>query len=117
MCSSDVIGLPPDLPGMISAYLVYRQIWWWGTVLATGGGILLFAKLGNITGAVIGLVLIVIPHIIGAPAPLDVPAEVPAHLATAFAANSLFSLLAFWLMLGVFYGWLNQRVLENGRLL
>ena len=30
------LGLPPELPAMPAADLVARQIWWIGTVLATG---------------------------------------------------------------------------------
>src|SRR5260221_6552212 len=36
-------GLPPELPAMPSAELLPRQIWWVGTILATGAAIYLIA--------------------------------------------------------------------------
>ena len=108
------IGLPPELPGMVAADLGTRQVWWLGTVLATAGAILVAAKWRNLFGIAIALVLLLAPHIIGAPQAPDVPSDVPAHLATAFAANTLFSSLAFWLTLGAVYGWINRRMLDKG---
>ncbi len=105
------IGLPPELPGMEAADLGARQLWWSATVILTGAGILTFARLANPAGLGIGLALLLVPHIWGAPPPPDVPSSVPAHLATAFAANALFSSLAFWLMLAALYGWRNQKTL------
>src|SRR5215510_8018985 len=35
------LGLPPEVPGTAAAPLADRQVWWWATVLATGGGIAL----------------------------------------------------------------------------
>ncbi len=31
-------GLPPELPGMVAAELVPRQVWWVGTIAATAAG-------------------------------------------------------------------------------
>jgi len=108
------IGLPPEPPGVIAADLLSRQIWWVGTVLATGGAILVMAKIRNAAGIAIGFALILIPHIIGAPLPPDVPANVPADLALVYVANALFSTLAFWLILGFVFGWLNQHLFKQG---
>jgi len=103
-------GLAPELPGMPAADLVARQVWWIGTALATGAGILAIAKLRNWTGIVIAAVLILAPHVVGAPQLEGEPVSaVPAHLATAFAANSLFAGAVFWLIAGPFLGWLNER--------
>ncbi len=104
------IGLPPDPPGMVAADLASRQIWWLATVLSTGAALLLMAKMRSPAGIVIGIVLILIPHIVGAQLPPDVPANVPAHLALVYVANALFSMMAFWLILGFVYGWLNRHV-------
>ena len=55
-------------------------------------------------------VLILAPHIWGAPQLQGEHASgVPAHLATEFAANSLFAGAVFWLIAGPFLGWLNER--------
>jgi cobalt transporter subunit CbtA len=103
-------GLAPELPGMPAADLVARQTWWIATALATGAGILAIAKLKNWTGVVIAAVLILAPHVWGAPQLQGEHASsVPAHLATEFAANSLFAGAVFWLIAGPLLGWLNER--------
>jgi len=107
------IGLPPELPGMIAAELGARQIWWWGTVLATAGAILLVVKIPKPISFIIALILFLAPHIIGAPIPLSQQSDVPAYLATSFAANALFSSLIFWLTLGSLFGFYNNRMKDN----
>jgi cobalt transporter subunit CbtA len=102
-------GLPPELPGMAAADLGLRQVWWWGTALATGAAFLTAAKLQNWTGVGIAVGLVVLPHIIGAPTAPDESTAVPAHLATEFAARTLFTGAVFWLIVGPLLGWLNAR--------
>jgi cobalt transporter subunit CbtA len=107
-------GLPPELPGMPAADLVARQTWWIATALATGAGILAIAKLRNWTGIAIAAVLILAPHVWGAPQLLAEHASaVPASLATSFAANSLFAGAVFWLIAGPLLGWLNERLARS----
>jgi len=107
------IGLPPELPGMPAADVVARQVWWIGTAVATGAGLLAVAKLRNPLGIVIAAVLILAPHVIGAPAAPNEPTAVPAHLATSFAANALGVGALFWLIAGPLLGWLNERFARN----
>jgi cobalt transporter subunit CbtA len=104
------LGLPPELPGMPAADLVARQVWWVATAIATGAGMLAIARLRNWTGLVVAAVLILAPHVIGAPQ-LDGEhaSSVPAHLATEFAAASLATGALFWLIAGPLLGWLNER--------
>tara|TARA_R110002124_G_scaffold44422_10_gene135534 strand:- start:2685 stop:3455 length:771 start_codon:yes stop_codon:yes gene_type:complete len=97
-------GLPPELPGMPAADLFARQVWWIGTVLATGGALLLLAKSRASWAFAVAIALVVAPHIIGAPAAPDEPSAVPAHLATEFAAVTIGSALVFWLLLGSLFG-------------
>jgi cobalt transporter subunit CbtA len=104
-------GLAPELPGMPAADLVARQVWWWGAALATATAIFGVAKFQNWPAVAIGLVLVLLPHVIGAPQLVgEHPIDVPAHLATAFAANTLFVGAAFWLALGPLYGYLVERL-------
>ena len=103
------IGLPPELPGMAAAELGIRQAWWLGTALATGAGLIVLAKLRNWTGLGMAAVLVLAPHVIGAPAAPDDASVVPAHLATSFAANALATGALFWLLAGPLLGWLNER--------
>ncbi|MBP5859086.1 CbtA family protein [Marivibrio halodurans] len=100
-------GLPPELPGMAAADLQARQIWWVGTVLATGIGLWLtvFARGGAARLPMIlgGLALIALPHLIGAPHPHGADAVgggVPAELAAQYAGLSIAVSAVFWLILG-----------------
>ena len=103
------IGLPPELPGMSAAELAARQQWWLLTAAATAGGLalLIFAK--PPVFRVFGAALIVLPHLIGAPAAPHSGAGVPAELAAEFATASLATAAAFWLLLGSVSGWLYRR--------
>ena len=62
------LGLPPEIPGMEAAALEGRQSWWMLAVLFTalGLGLLAFGK-GTLRWG--GLLVIAIPHILGAPQP------------------------------------------------
>lgn len=106
-------GLPPELPGMVGADLASRQIWWVFTVSATVGGLALLALPLTFLVAplrvVIGLLLLVAPHAIGAPqlaVEADLTSLVPAHLSAQFAVVALAHGLVFWLLLGGISGWL-----------
>lgn len=105
------LGLAPELPGMPAADLVARQIWWWGTALATATAIFGIARFRNWPAVAVGVVLILLPHIIGAPQLVgEHHSDVPAHLATEFAATTLFVGFAFWAMLAPLYGYLVERL-------
>jgi cobalt transporter subunit CbtA len=99
-------GLPPELPGMRSAPFNDRQIWWVATVAATAGGLaLIFLAKQGIWKAV-GIALIALPHMIGAPHPhFDGPSVLPAELAASFVSASLITNLLFWLLLGGVSAW------------
>jgi cobalt transporter subunit CbtA len=103
------LGLPPELPGVPAAELTARQIWWCSTVASTAGGIALvvFGKQAALKG--IGIVLIVGPHIVGAPHAASHDSAVPAGLAAQFAAASLAVAALFWIVLGAATGWLLAR--------
>lgn len=102
-------GLSPELPGMAAAEVGPRQVWWWGTALATGLAILAIAWFRTPWVILGALVVAAVPHILGAPMPADHHSAVPAHLASAFAASALAASLLFWLALGTILGWANNR--------
>ncbi len=81
-------GLAPELPGMPAADLTARQIWWIGTAVATGAGIYLLAVRRELWAICVAIILIGLPHVVGAPMPEDAASKVPAELAATFAANS-----------------------------
>ena len=100
------IGLPPELPGMGAAPLVLRQSWWLMTVVATGLGLYLIAVRRVPLTILGGLVLIVAPHLAGAPHAVDtVSSQVPPATAAQFAARSLAIGFVFWAVIGLAYGW------------
>lgn len=102
-------GLAPELPGMPAADLFARQVWWVGTALATGAAVLLLAKTRMPWAILAAVVLVTLPHVVGAPAAPDEPSAVPAHLATQFAATTLGTAAVFWIILGAVFGRLNDQ--------
>lgn len=103
-------GLPPGLPGMAVADTLARQVWWWGTALATGAGLLAVAKWRTAWAVGLAAVLIALPHVIGAPQPPDEATAVPANLAAGFAAAVLFANAVMWVVLGVVFGFVADRL-------
>ena len=107
------IGLPPELPGFPAADLVERQIWWVGTVIASAAGLYLVILRPEIWAKVTGLVLMLVPHVVGAPQPADITTNVPAILAAEFAVATLATGLFFWVVLGLLLGTLNARMAKT----
>jgi cobalt transporter subunit CbtA len=97
-------GLPPEVPGMPVADLLPRQIWWLGTVAATGAALYLIAARRKLWSLAVAVVLIALPHIIGAPQPPSTPSTIPAGLAASFAANTVAAAAVFWALIGLFTG-------------
>lgn len=100
------LGLPPELPGTIAADLGARQVWWWGTVLATGTGLALLAYGRNLVAWVVAGALLAAPHVIGAPELGEFFGSAPPEVAAAFSARVLGVGLAVWAVMG----WLAGRI-------
>ncbi|RUS63307.1 cobalt transporter [Pseudorhodobacter sp. E13] len=94
------IGLAPELPGTIAADLTARQIWWWGTVLATGTGLALLAYGKDYIATVAAVVLLAAPHVIGAPLPDAYWGSAPPEVGAIFSARVLGTALVVWAVLG-----------------
>ncbi len=60
------IGLPPEIPGTVSAALLDRQVWWLLAVIGTGSGIAVLVFAPG-TYKILGLLLVVVPQVVGAP--------------------------------------------------
>ena len=99
----------PELPGMPGAELFDRQVWWLATVLATLAGLALVALPRNAGLALLGLALIVAPHVVGAPHPAgEEISRVPPALAASFVSASLVTAAVFWGTLGALSRWLQR---------
>jgi cobalt transporter subunit CbtA len=94
-------GLPPELPGMPSADLLLRQIWWAGTIIATGVALYIVATRRESWAWLSAAALIALPHVIGAPHAAAEESSVPAGLAAAFAASTLAANAMFWCLIAV----------------
>ncbi|MDB5501295.1 MAG: Cobalt transporter subunit CbtA [Tardiphaga sp.] len=95
------LGLPPELPGMPVADLTLRQTWWIGTAAATAIGLGLLAFRPQAWAALLGLGLIALPHLVGAPVAPESHSEVPAALSHSFIVAVTLTSLLFWALLGV----------------
>lgn len=104
------LGLAPELPGAAAADLEARQIWWAFTALATaiGIGVIYFGR--GLPWAVGGLVLIVLPHVVGAPQPDGMASDVPAELAAHFASTSLVIHALIWIVPAAIAGYAMSRM-------
>ena len=98
------LGLPPELPGMASAELVDRQIWWFITATLTASGLALIAFSQFSVWIVLGLVIIAVPHLYGAPQPSAHESLVPAALAAEFIVVSLVTASLGWLVIAASLG-------------
>lgn len=93
-------GLPPELPGAAAAPLLARQAWWLMAAAASAGGLALVAFGRGVPWKGAGVVLLIVPHLVGAPSPELHGGLAPEALADAFVAASLASSALFWLVLG-----------------
>ncbi len=102
------LGLPPELPGVESAPLIARQLWWIGTAASTAGGIACVVLVRQRITVLVGVALVVIPHLIGAPGN-QIAAVISQPLARSFAAGSLMVSAVMWILLGVLTALLMKR--------
>jgi cobalt transporter subunit CbtA len=106
-------SLPPELPGMPAGDLLARQVWWVGTIIATGIAIWLFTQRGEMWAKVLAVILVALPHIIGAPLPPIHDSGVPAGLSAAFAANTIAAAALMWLAIGGLLGLAMDRLVKE----
>ena len=102
---SPAVGIPPELPGSATADIDLRQLWWLGTVGATAIGIALIAFGKGWTARGVAAILILAPHVIGAPHPETFAGPAPPELAAMFAGRALGVGLVAWVLLGLFAAW------------
>jgi cobalt transporter subunit CbtA len=104
------LGLPPELPAMPAADLGDRQVWWTATVIATAVGLGLIAFRSGLVWSLVGVALLVAPHIIGAPQPVSHDSPIPADLHHQYVVAATVTNLIFWVVLGGVAGAIRSRV-------
>ena len=99
------LGLTPEIPGTLAAALEHRQIWWVATVVCSALGLaaLVFAKPWGWKLA--GALLLVLPHLAGAPQPEIHGGSAPQALAQTFVMATVVANAIFWLVLGISSSW------------
>lgn len=102
-------GLSPELPGMAAAELAARQGWWLSTAAAAAVALALLFFADGVLWKVAAALLLIVPHVIGAPHPPIGSGGVPAELAAQFAVATLVVTGLFWLALGAFSGYFLER--------
>ncbi|TGV13142.1 cobalt transporter [Mesorhizobium sp. M8A.F.Ca.ET.173.01.1.1] len=98
------LGLQPELPAMPAADLLPRQIWWSATVAATAIGLGLIVFRRSLPLTILAVLLIVAPHIVGAPQPDSFETPIPEGLHHQFVVAVTVTNLVFWLLLGAVVG-------------
>jgi cobalt transporter subunit CbtA len=104
------LGLPPELPGMPAAELAPRQIWWISTAACTAAGLGLLAYTRSAVFAALAIVLLVAPHLIGAPLAPSHETAVPMDLYARFVNAVYATNLVFWAVLGAACGTIRNRL-------
>lgn len=102
-------SLAPEVPGVAAADVTARQIWWFATVGTAAAGLWLIAFGGNWMAWAGAAVLLLAPHLIGAPEPEVLTGPVPTEIGALFAARAFGVGLAAWVLLGSFAGYFWQR--------
>lgn len=102
------LGLPPGMPGMPVADTFARQVWWFGAAISTGAAFILVAKIRAPWTLAVAIALILLPHLIAAPAAPTDPSDVPPRLTAEFVSVVLYNSAIFWVVLGLVFGRFND---------
>lgn len=106
-------GLAPELPGAAAGDLTTRQVWWVGTVLATGIAVWLIAFTRSWFGLGAAVALLLTPHLIGVPEPDSFQSPAPSELGALFVARAYGAGLAAWVVAGSLAGFFWSRAAEG----
>lgn len=102
-------SLAPEVPGVAAADVGPRQVWWFATAGAAGIALWLIAFTKGWTFWGTAIILLLAPHVIGAPEPDVFLGPVPTEIGALFAARAFGVGLAAWVLLGCFAGYFWQR--------
>jgi cobalt transporter subunit CbtA len=103
-------SLAPEVPGVAAADVGARQVWWFATVAAAAVAMWLVAFGRGIPAWSAAVVLLLAPHLVGAPEPEAFTGPVPTEIGALFAARAFGVGAAAWVLLGCFAGhfWLRE---------
>jgi len=94
------LGLAPELPGVESAPLATRQMWWIAAASCSAVGLWLAVFARKPLARIVGIALLIAPHAVGALVSTpDASDDGRAFIRATYLANA-----ALWLMLGVLVG-------------
>lgn len=94
------VSLAPEVPGVAAADVGLRQVWWFGTVFAAGIALWLIAFGATALSFAVAAILLLAPHVIGAPEPATFTGPVPTEIGALFAARVFGVGMAAWVILG-----------------
>ena len=93
-------GLPPELPGTEATAMQDRQAWWLVTVTLSAIGIALLGLARGWPWKAAAVVLIALPHLVGAPHPEAHSTLAPPELLQTFIVATATANAVFWVALG-----------------
>ena len=97
-------SLAPEVPGVAAADVTSRQIWWFAIVISAGAALWLIAFGKGWKVWTPAIMLLLTPHIVGAPHPEVVNGAVPPEIAALFVVRAVGVGLAAWVLLGCIAG-------------
>ncbi len=109
MFIAPTFSLPPEVPGLSSGALAERQLWWILTVVSAGLAVWLIAFGRSMKAWAGAILLLLAPHLIGAPEPEAFKGQVPSELTAHFTARVVATGMAAWALLGCLAGYFWRR--------
>ena len=108
------LGLPAELPAAAAGDLLARQAWWLGTAVASCIGLAIIAFGKSHAWRAAGLLVLVIPHAIGAPhAEAGAVGAAPPELAAQYIMVTLFASAIMWSILGLMAAYVHGRLAQD----
>ncbi|MFK7867358.1 MAG: CbtA family protein [Alphaproteobacteria bacterium] len=119
------LGMPPQVPGAATLAIEPRQFWWGLTVICSAAGLWLFAfapfkfhaspPLNAKLNKAVGVLLILIPHAVGAPMADMFYGSAPAEIGSFFSSAALGVSFIGWAVLGMgcVYFWNLEADIKN----
>jgi cobalt transporter subunit CbtA len=98
-------SLAPEVPGAAAADVTARQIWWFATAGSAAIALWLIGFGKGWTAWGVATILLLAPHLIGAPQPDSFTGPVPTEIGALFAARAFGVGLAAWVLLGCLAGY------------